>query len=111
MPKKNNRRTSTEEKTRELTDQLTQITLQLAELEHKVRQEREEAVTQGIASTNNRPRTLQIGDTVRITNNYQNLQGSKGTVVKINTSFVTVRLFSGQLVVRGTHNVEIVDEE
>ena len=108
MPKKNNRQKSTKEQIRELTDQLTQITLQLTRLKHQVQQEREQAVAEGIASSNNRSRGLQIGDTVCTNNNYQYLQGSRGTVIKRNTSFVTIRLNNGSQVVRRIHNVEII---
>ena len=108
--KKRNPRTSTEEQIEDLTKQLAQITLRLTQLQEQVRQEREQAVTAAIQA-NNRPRSVQIGDLVRITNNYQNLQGTEGRVIKISTSFVTLRTADGRQLVRGIQNIEIVLEE
>ena len=82
-------KTSTEQQIEDLTEQLRQITLQLTKLQEQVQQEREQAVAE-ITQINRRPRSVQIGDLVRITNNYQNLRGTEGRVIKISTSFVTI---------------------
>ena len=103
-------KTSTEEQIAELTAQLQRITLQLSQLQDQVRQEREQAVAE-VARNNDRTRLVQIGDLVRITNNYQNLRGTEGRVIKISTSFVTIRTANGQQIVRGTQNIEIIFKE
>ena len=110
----NNRRktnTSTEEQIAELTTQLQRITIQLAELQNQVRQEREQAVAEVVSRNNDCTRLFQIGDLVRITNNYQNLRGTEGRVIKISTSFVTIRTADGRQIVRGTQNIEIIFED
>ena len=106
----NNRRksnTSTEEQIAELTAQLQRITIQLSQLQDQVRQEREQAVAE-VARSNDRTRPVHIGDLVRITNNYQNLRGTEGRVIKISTSFVMIRTADGRQIVRGTQNIEII---
>ena len=107
---KRSSRTSTEKQIEDLTNQLAQITLQLTQLQEQLRQEREQAVTAAIQA-NTRPRSVQIGDLVRITNNYQNLQETEGRVIKISTSFVTIRTADRRQLVRGIQNIEIILEE
>ena len=103
-------KSSTEDQIAELTAQLQRITIQLSQLQEQVRQEREQAVAE-VTRNNNRTRPVQIRDLVRITNNYQNLRGTEGRVIKISTSFVTIRTADGRQIVRGTHNIEIIFEE
>ena len=103
-------KTSTEQQIEDLTEQLRRITLQLSHLQEQVRQEREQAIAE-VTQVNRRPRSVQIGDLVRITNNYQNLRGTEGRVIKISTSFVTIRTADGRQIVHGTQNIEIISEE
>ena len=110
MSNRRERRKSTEEQIEELTEQLKVITLQLSRLQEQVQQEREEAIAEVVQGIEQRPRSFQIGDLVRITNNYQNLRGAEGRVTNINTSFVTIRLHSGRQVVRGIQNVVIINQ-
>jgi hypothetical protein len=68
--------------------------------------EEENKNTDDNESFNNERSNLEVGNVVEITNNYKNLQGSRGTVIKITKQQVTIRLESiNQLVNRKKSNV------
>ncbi len=95
---------STEEQIDDLAKQLLDITQQLNTLKVQLQQEREEATKRtldGQDSTHN----LRIGDRVIVLNNYQDLQGTEGTVIRLSTTFVTLRTDTGREITRGNHNV------
>ena len=96
---------SIEDQIEELTQQLSQITNQLSQLQLQVRQEREQQ-----SRNNQRQREgIQIGDRVRITNNYQNLRNTEGIVIRLTTSFVTLRTDNGREITRGTQNIQVIE--
>ena len=96
---------SIEDQIEELTQQLSQITNQLSQLQLQVRQEREQQ-----SRNNQRQREgIQIGDRVRITNNYQNLRNTEGIVIRLTTSFVTLRTDNSREITRGTQNIQIIE--
>ena len=73
---------STEQQIEDLTRQLIDITQQLDDLRLQVQREQQEARTTRCTSLEQtRTRDLQIGDRVEILNNYQNLQGTEGTII------------------------------
>ena len=95
---------STEEQIDDLAKQLLDTTQQLNTLKVQLQQEREEATKRtldGQDSTHN----LRIGDRVIVLNNYQDLQGTEGTVIRLSTTFVTLRTDTGREITRGNHNV------
>ena len=94
---------STEEQIDNLAKQLLDITKQLSTLKVQLQREREEATkrTEAQDSTHN----LRIGDRVIVLNNYQDLQGTEGTVIRLSTTFVTLRTDTGREITRGKHNV------
>lgn len=94
---------STEEQIDDLAQQLLDITKQLNTLKLQLQQEREEAAarTEAQDATHN----LRIGDRAIILNNYQDLQGTEGTVIRLSTTFVTIRTETGREITRGNHNV------
>ena len=94
---------SVEDQIDELTQQLNQITNQLSQLRLQFRQERDQQ------SRNNQRRGIQIGDRVRITNNYQNLRNTEGIVIRLTTSFVTLRTDNGREITRGTQNIQVIE--
>jgi hypothetical protein len=56
----------------------------------------------------------QIGDRVRIINNYQDLQGTAGTITYISGHRVFIRIFKDnehRIVRRAHHNVELIEDE
>ena len=95
-----------EEQIEELTVQLKAITEQLALLKLQVKREKTEAAKR-TSHAHERP-GLQIGDQVVITNAYQNLRGTIGTVIRLTTTFVTIRTNDGNEITRGTQNVKRV---
>ena len=96
---------SIEDRIEEVTQQLSQITTQLSQLQLQVRQEREQQ-----SRNNQRQREgIQIGDRVRITNNYQNLRNTEGIVIRLTTSFVTLRTDNGREITRGTQNIQVIE--
>ena len=96
---------SIEDQIEELTQQLSQITSQLSQLRLQFRQEREQQ-----SRNNQRQREgIQIGDRVRITNNYQNLRNTEGIVIRLTTSFVTLRTDNGREITRGTQNIQVIE--
>ena len=99
------KRESTEKQIEDLTVQLKAITRQLEALKVQVQQEQQEAVLARRTSLEQRRQGLQIGDRARITNGYQGLRGTTGIVVKLSTSFVTIRTDYGKEIVRGKQNV------
>ena len=96
---------STEQQIEDLTNQLLEVTQQLNDLRLQVRREREEAARQ-TSRTNNNRRGLQIGDRVVILNNYQNLRGVEGIVIRLTTTFVTIRTDTGREITRGKQNIQ-----
>ena len=95
---------SIENQIESLTQQLNSITAQLSRLRLQVQQERDQ---QDRRNTRQRE-GIQIGDRVIITNNYQNLRDTEGTVIRLTTSFVTLRTDSGREITRGTQNVRVI---
>ena len=96
---------STEEQIEDLTTQLLHVTKQLDELRIHVQQERAQAEARRTAT---RPRTaseLRIGDHAVVVNNYQNLQGTEGTVIRLSTTFITIRTDTGREITCGNHNI------
>ena len=92
---------SIEDQIDELIQQLNQITSQLNQLRLQFRQERE----QQSRDNQRRREGIQIGDRVRITNNYQNLCNTEGIVIRLTTSFVTLRTDDGREITRRTQNI------
>ena len=75
---------STKQQIEDLTKQLLEVTQQFNSLRLQVRREREEAqAARWTSLANNNRRGLQIGDRVVILNDYQNLRGVEGTVVRL----------------------------
>ena len=101
----NNPRT-TEEQIDDLTAQLESITKQLTQLKTQVRRERNQRT-----ADQNKNRGLQIGDRVEITNRHQNLQGTTGVIIRLSTTFVTIRTDEGSEIVRGNQNVRRVAQD
>ena len=100
------RQRSAEEQIDDLAVQLESITKQLTALRLQVRKERQES-----ARRTSLDRTdLRIGDRVEITNGYQNLRGTTGVVIRLSTTFVTIRTDEGQEITRGTQNIKRVEE-
>ena len=98
---------STEQQIEDLTNQLLEVTQQLNDLRLQVRREREEAeAARQTSRTNNNRRGLQIGDRVVILNNYQNLRGVEGIVIRLTTTFVTIRTDTGREITRGKQNIQ-----
>ena len=95
---------STEEQIDDLAKQLLDITKQLNTLKVQLRREREEA-TKRTSEAQDSTHNLQIGDRVIVLNNYQDLQGTEGTVIRLSTTFVTLRTDTGREITRGNHNV------
>ena len=54
-------------------------------------------------------KSIDVGDLVVITNKYQGLQGTIGTIVRVTTGFVTIETDDGRRIVRGHHNVKRYD--
>ena len=96
---------SVENQIDELTQQLNQITNQLHQLRLQLQEERELQPT----ANQRRREGIQIGDRVRITNYYQNLRNTEGIVIRLTTSFVTLRTDNGREITRGTQNVQIIE--
>ena len=92
-----------------MTEQLLSITAQLTQLRIQVAQERNQRRQLEIERDTHRP--LSIGDRVRITNNYQNLQGTIGRIIRVNNRFVTLRTDDGREIVRGVNNVQRVQDQ
>ena len=102
---------STEQKIKDLTTKLELITQELHNLQIQVQRDQEETrVLRRERSQLQRRRSMQIGDLVEITNNYQNLQGTRGRVIRLSTSFVTIRTPEGREITRGSQNVQIIQE-
>ena len=96
---------SIEDQIDELTQQLNQITSQLSQLRLQFQQEREQQ-----SRVDQRPwEGIQIGDRVRITNNYQNLRNTEGIVIQLTTSFVTLRTDNGREITRRTQSIQIIE--
>ena len=103
---------STEQQIKDLTNKLEQITQELHNLQIQVQREQEETrILRRERHQRQERRSMQIGDLVEITNNYQNLQGTQGRVIRLSTSFVTLRTPEGREITRGSQNVKIIDEE
>ena len=54
-------------------------------------------------------KSIDVGDLVVITNKYQGLQGTIGTIVRVTTGFVTIETDDGRRIVRGYHYVKRYD--
>ena len=101
---------STEQQIEDLTNQLLEVTQQLNSLRLQVRREREEAqAARWTSLANNNHRGLQIGDRAVILNDYQNLRGVEGTVVRLSTTFVTIRTDTGREITRGKQNIQRIE--
>ena len=103
---------STEQQIEDLTNQLLEVTQQLNNLRLQVRREREREEAQTARQTsraNNNRRGLQIGDRVVILNDYQNLRGVEGTVIRLSTTFVTIRTDTGREITRGKQNIQRIE--
>ena len=75
---------STEQKIKDLTTKLELITQELHNLQIQVQRDQEETrILRRERSQLQRRRSMQIGDLVEITNNYQNLQGTRGRVIRL----------------------------
>ena len=92
---------STEEQIADLTLQLCNITEQLKKLQIELVKEKK-------TSSQFSRRKLQIGDQAIVTNNYQNLKGTVGTVIKLTTNFGTIRTTSGKEITRNIKNLQII---
>ena len=102
---------STKQKIKDLTAKLESINQELHDLQIQVQHEQEETrILRRERSQSQRRRSMQIGDLVEITNNYQNLQGTQGRVIRLSTSFVTIRTPEGREITRGLQNVQIIEE-
>ena len=101
------RKRSTEEQIDDLAQQLLDITKQLSTLKVQLQQEREEAAKR-TSKAQDSTHNLRIGDRAVILNNYQDLQGTEGIVIRLSTTFVTLRTDSGREITRGNHNVRRV---
>lgn len=102
---------STKQQIKDLTSKLESITQELHSFRIQVQHEQEE--TRNLRrerSQQQRRRSTQIGGLVEITNNYQNLQGTRGRVIRLSTSFVTIGTPEGCEITRGSQNVRIVEE-
>ena len=53
-------------------------------------------------------RQIRVGSRVKITNNYKNMSGLLGTVRKINSLFLSIRLDNGETIRKAKYNVELV---
>lgn len=101
------RQRTTEEQIDDLTAQLQSITQQLSALKLQVKRERENTARRNSRSRNE-TRRFPIGDRVEVTNGYQNLQGTSGIIIRLSTTFVTLRTDEGTEIVRGTQNVRLI---
>ena len=100
------RRQSTEQKIEDLTRQLIDITQQLNNLRLQLQRKQQEArTTRRTSLEQTMTRDLQIGDRVEILNNYQNLRGTEGTVIRLLTTFLTIRTDAKREIVRGRQNI------
>ena len=98
---------STKQQIEDLTKQLLEVTQQFNSLRLQVRREREEAQTARQTSrANNNRRGLQIGDRAVILNKYQNLRGGEGIVIRLTTTFVTIRTDTGREITHGKQNIQ-----
>ena len=95
---------TTEEQIEDLTVQLQSITEQLSLLKLQIKREKTEAARR-TSRAQDRP-GLQIGDQVVIKNAYQSLCGTTGTIIRLSTTFVTIRTNDGSEITRGTQNVK-----
>ena len=84
-----NNKKLTKQRIEDLTKQLAGITQELQQLQIQV--QREWGETRRQSRLQQRRRSMQIGDLVQITNNYQNLQGTQGRVIRLSTIFVTLQ--------------------
>ena len=96
---------STKEQIEDLTTQLLHVTKQLDELRVHVQQERAQAEAKRTATQPKTASELRIGDRAVVTNNYQNLQGTEGTVIRLSTTFITICTDTGREITRGNHNI------
>ena len=104
------RRLTTEEQIEDLTNQLVEITQQLNNLKIQVQREQEEArVARRTSQARSTRQGLQIGDRAVVLNDYQNLRGTEGTVIRLSTTFVTIRTDTGKEITRGKQNIKLVD--
>lgn len=82
----------------------------MSALKVQVQRERENTARRTSRGRND-TRRFQIGDRVEVTNGYQNLQGTSGTVIRLSTTFVTLRTDEGTEIVRGTQNVRRITSD
>ena len=102
------RKRSTDQQIEDLTKQLLSITKQLDTLRVQVQEEHNEAQAARRTSQLRPTPGLQIGDRAIVLNDYQNLQGTKGTVIRLSTTFVTIRTASGREITRATQNIRYI---
>lgn len=95
-------------------DRLSRELQELLDIEHTFAQSE---VPNQIASTSvservpnivENERQIRVGSRVKITNNYKNMSGLLGTVRKINSLFLSIRLDNGETIRKAKYNVELV---
>ena len=88
---------------------LETITAKIKVLRLQQKVEEQEQEQKRIRWKKKKKKSIDVGDLVVITNKYQGLQGTIGTIVRVTTGFVTIETDDGRRIVRGHHYVKRYD--